>query len=207
MEDDGLEGKFLPAARFFMGRVLNIEAIACTFKILWHIKKGFEARDMGDHCVLFIFSEQTDVDRVLAGELWSFHKYLVSLKRIGREAEMKGLVFDSVFFWIQVHDLPIGSLKLRKAQGIVSVAGEVVNSGAAEEDYEGSHFMQVKVRIDITKPLCRGRKIGLSDSKEGWVNFKYKCFPNLCYWCGCLTHHDKECLVWLARKGTLQGSD
>ena len=72
VEDDGLEGKFLLAARFFTGRVLNIEAIACTFKILWHTKKGFEAGDMGDHHVLFIFSEQTEDDRVLAGEPWSF---------------------------------------------------------------------------------------------------------------------------------------
>ena len=146
--------------------------------------------------MLFIFFfEQTDVDRVLAGEPWSFDKYLVALKRIGRQTEMKGLVFDSVFFWIQVHDLPIGSLKSRVAQDIVLVTGEVVNSRAAEEDYEGSHFMQVRVRIDITKPLCRGRKIGLSDGKEGWVNFKYECLPNLCYWCGRLTHHDKECSV------------
>ena len=100
MEDDGLEGKSLLATRFFTGRVLNIEAIACTFKILWHTKKGFEARDMGDHHVLFIFSEQTEDDRVLAGEPWPFDKYLVALKRIGRQAEMKGLVFDSLFFWI-----------------------------------------------------------------------------------------------------------
>ena len=63
------------------------------------------------------------------------------------------------------------------------------------------------MRIEITKPLCRGRKIGLSDGKEGWVNFKYKHLPNLCYWCGRLTHRDKECSVWLERKGTLQGSD
>ena len=57
VDDGGFEGKFLLAARFFTGRVLNIEAIARTFKILWHTKKGFEARDMGDHCVLFVFSE------------------------------------------------------------------------------------------------------------------------------------------------------
>lgn len=111
---------------------------------------------MGDHRVLFIFSKQTDVDRVLAGEPWLFDKYLVALKRIGCQAKMKGLVFDSVFFWIQVHNLPVGSLKLRVAHDIVSVAGEVVNSGAAKEDYEGSLFMRVRVRIDITKPLCRG---------------------------------------------------
>ena len=171
MEDDGLEGKFLLAARFFTGRVLNIEAITRTLKILWHTKKGFEARDIGDHRVLFIFSEQIEVDRVLVGESWLFDKYLVALKRIGHQTEMKGLVFDSVFFWIQVYDLPIGSLKSRVAQDIVLVTGEVVNSRAAEEDYEGSHFKRVRVRIDITKLLCRGRKIGLRDGEEGWASF------------------------------------
>ena len=154
VDDGGLEGKFLLAARFFTGRVLNIEAIACTFKILWHTKKGFEARDMGDHCVLFVFSEQSDVDRVLAGEPWSFDKNLVALKRIRRQSEMKGLVYDSACFWIQVHNLPISSLKLHVAQNIVSVAGEVIHMEGGEEDFESSHFVRVRVRLDITKPLC-----------------------------------------------------
>ena len=154
VDDGGLEGKFLLAARFFTGRVLNIEAIARTFKILWHTKKGFEARDMGDHCVLFVFSEQSDVDRVLAGEPWSFDKNLVALKRIRRQSEMKGLVYDSACFWIQVHNLPISSLKLHVAQNIVSVAGEVIHMEGGEEDFESSHFVRVRVRLDITKPLC-----------------------------------------------------
>lgn len=171
VDDNGLEGKFLLAATFFTGRVLNIEAITRTFKTLWHTKKGFEARDMGDHRVLFIFYAQSDVDRVLEGEPWSFDKALVALKRIRHQTEMKGLVSDSAYFFIQVHDLPIGSLKLRVAKDIVSVAGEVVNMGEAEEDYEGSHFKRVRVRIDITKLLCRGRKIGLRDGEEGWASF------------------------------------
>ena len=70
------------------------------------------------------------------------------------------------------------------AQDIVSIAGEVVTMGAVEEDYESSHFVRVRVRIDITKPLCRGRKIGLSNGEEGWVSFKYEHLSNLCYWCG-----------------------
>ena len=63
--DSGPVGQYLLAARFFMSRVLNMEAIARTFKLLWHTKKGFEVRDMGDHKVLFVFSEASDVDRVL----------------------------------------------------------------------------------------------------------------------------------------------
>ena len=80
--DSGLDGKYLLEARFFMGQVLNMEAIARTFKLLWHTKKGFEVRDIGDHRVLFIFMEDFDVDKVLAGEPWSFDKNLVALKRV-----------------------------------------------------------------------------------------------------------------------------
>nr|POF10712.1 hypothetical protein CFP56_46145 [Quercus suber] len=166
VEDGDLEGKFLLAVQFFTSRKLNIEAIARTFKLLWHTKKGFEARDMGDHRVLFIFSEKFDVDRVLASEPWSFDKYLVALKPIGHQTEMKGLVFNSVHLWLQVHNLPIGCLKLRVAQDIASLVGDVINTGAVDEDYEGSHFLRVRVRIDIRKPLCRGRKIGLSTSQQ-----------------------------------------
>ena len=63
--DSGSVGQYLLAARFFTGRVLNMEAIAWYFKLLWHTKKGFEVRDMGNHRVLFVFSE---VERVLLGE-------------------------------------------------------------------------------------------------------------------------------------------
>ena len=163
---------------------------------------------MGDHRVFFIFSEKSDVDKVIAGELWSFDKYLVALKPIGRQMEMKGLVFDrSMILWLQVHDLPIGCLKLRVALYIALVARDVINTGAADEDYEGSHFLRVRVRIDITKPLCKGRKIGLSTSEESWVSFKYERLPNLCYWSGHLTHHNKDCSVWLKRKGSLSETD
>ena len=74
---------------------------------------------------------------------------------------MKGFIFDSAHFWIQVHDLPVGSLNMRVVQEIVSVAGEVVHSRAKHKDYEGGTFMRVKVKVDVTKPLSRGKKIGL----------------------------------------------
>ncbi|KAL0002786.1 hypothetical protein SO802_016567 [Lithocarpus litseifolius] len=93
---------------------------------------------------------------------------------------------------------------MRVAQDIVSSAGEVVNRRAESEDYEGGNFMQVRVKIDVRKPLSRGRKIGLSNGEESWTSLKYECLPNLCYWCGRLTHHDKDCSVWLKRKGTMK---
>ena len=36
------------------------------------------------------------------------------------------------------------------------------------------------------------------------VDFKYEQLPNICYWCGCLTHHDKDCTLKLRSRGTTQ---
>ena len=46
-----------------------------------HTRKGFEVRDIGDHRVLFVFSYESDIDKVLSGEPWSFDKNLVALRR------------------------------------------------------------------------------------------------------------------------------
>ena len=36
------------------------------------------------------------------------------------------------------------------------------------------------------------------------MNFKYERLPNICYWCRCFDHSDKNCDLWIQSKGTLQ---
>ena len=96
---------------------------------------------------------------------------------------------------------------MRVASDIASAAGEVINSGVGSDDYEGNNFMWVRVQVNITKPLTGGRKIGLSNGEESWVSFEHERLPNLCYWWGRITHHDKDCLVWQKRKGALNEGD
>ena len=151
---------------------------------------------MGNHRVLFVFSEASDVERVLLGEPWSFDKSLVALKRVQRHTNVKGLDFDTAYFWIQVHDLPLNGMNLGVAKDIFSMVGKVINCEAEDEEYMRGNFIRVRVNVDITKPLCRGQKLGLSNGEESWVSFKYERLPNLCYWCRHLTHHDKECSLW-----------
>ena len=59
----------------------------------------------------------------------------------------------------------------------------------------------------LKPPLCRGRKIALSDGSDSWVSFHYERLPNLCYWCGKLTHMDRECPIWFKGKGALIEKD
>ena len=67
----------------------------------------------------------------------------------------------------------------------------------------GGDFLRVRVEIDVSKPLCRGRKIAMNADEFIWVAFKYEKLPNFCYWCGRVSHADKECEIWLASKGKL----
>ena len=42
----------------------------------------------------------------------------------------------------------------------------------------GGNFLKVRVAIDISQPLCRGRKISIEDGSEEWISFKYERLPN-----------------------------
>ena len=76
-----------------------------------------------------------------------------------------------------------------------------------EGDQYGVNFIRLRVAVDIQKPLCRGRTIITARGKEGWVNFRYERLPNICYWCGKLTHGDRECPLWIRSRGTLKDGD
>lgn len=104
-------------------------------------------------------------------------------------------------FWVQVYDFPIQVMNKTVVEGICSSIREVCPSDFS--DMEGGDYLRVRVVLDISKPLSCGRKITLDDGLVGWVSFKFGRLPNICYWCGCLTHRDKDCDLWLGSEGTL----
>ena len=85
----------------------------------------FFQQDMGNHVVLFVFSEGSDVDRVLLGESWSYDKHLVSIQRLEKNVSVRDLAFDWTSFWVQIHDLPVGDMNPEEMTEIESIIGEV----------------------------------------------------------------------------------
>ena len=78
------------------------------------------------------------------------------------------------------------------AERICEAIGKV-NVRSDDNESKGDAFIRIRVTIDISKPLYRGRVISLDSVKELWVPFKYERLPNMCCWCGCLTHDDRDC--------------
>lgn len=68
---------FILAARFFTKRIVNVEAIACTFKPLWKPIGKFKIQDIGGNILVFEFDDAFDLERVLEFEPWSYDKSLI----------------------------------------------------------------------------------------------------------------------------------
>ena len=189
---------FSIAAKFLTKIALNVEAIARTFTPLWRARTGFKIQNIGDHKILFSFEDKEDVDRIMGSELWSFVK-----QHYDNDRPLLDIKYDRTIFWVQVHGLPMRYMIIKVAKKICGVMGEVIKK-FEPKTCDGGNFIHVKVLVDITLPLCRVCLISLKDDKQVWVSFKYERLPNICYWCGHLTHDDRDCKIWIESKGTLR---
>ena len=167
VRDELVGEEYFIIAKLFTGRTISVEAIARTFKLMRRTKKGFEVRDMGNHRLMFVFTNEEDVVRVMQGEPWSFDKHLVALNRVEKNTSIQNMIFDRTSFWIQVHDIPIRSASMDMAKEIVSLAGEVVEDVVDEGQQDKYNFTRIQVTIDITKPLCWGRRITTARGVDG----------------------------------------
>ena len=88
------------------------------------------------------------------------------------------------------------------AENICENIGKVVQS-IGSKTVEGGSFIWVRIKIDLSLPLCKGR-ITLENGEKSWVSFNFKHLPNLFYWCGRLTHGDKDYSLWIQSRETLK---
>ena len=202
LPEDHRKGEFVIAAKFLTSRFLQMEAVARTFKQIWRFNNGFRIRNQGNNTVLFVFDNFADVDKILNSQPWSFDKHLIIMQRYTNDSPVSELAFNRVPFWVQVHDIPCSFLTRKVAEKLCDTVGEVQKSIGAVED-DGGSFFRVRVMVDVTLPLCRGRVISLPNGKKSWVKFKYERLPNVCYWCGRLDHDDRDCEIWVESQGTL----
>ncbi|KAK9993305.1 hypothetical protein SO802_023008 [Lithocarpus litseifolius] len=122
------------------------------------------------------------------------------LHRYDKEVNVLDIEFNNVTFWIQVHNIPFQFRTRAVAEKIYGAIG-LVDKSTDEGETLGDGFIRVQVKVDISKPLCRGKVISLENGKELWVSFKYERLSNLCYWCGSLTHDDRDYELWLESEG------
>ena len=98
-EEFSLE-EYLTVSHFLTKRALNIDAIAKTFTPLWQSCNGFKIHNVGNHKILLVFDNKTNVD-FLMSEPWSFDKHLVVMQCYDNALSIDKLPFNKTTFWVQ----------------------------------------------------------------------------------------------------------
>ena len=196
---------FVLAAKFFTCRSLNLEAGAKTFMPLWRTRDNFEVSDAGNNKLLFAFQSKEDMEKVLMGEPWSFNRQWF-FKDTRPLHPLRNSISTKFLFGSRYTICLTLLLSAKVARSIRETLGKVSMPKDISE-LRGGNFLHIRVAIDVNEPLCRGRCVRFDKDNEGWVSFAYKHLPNLCYWCGQLTHDDKNCAIWLQSRGSLSSQD
>ena len=87
---------------------------------------------------------------------------------------------------------------------IEATLGGVERVDANEKGFCLGNFIRIRVLMDISMPLCQGRKVRLGKHGLKWVDFKYERLPIFSYLCGRVDHDERNCLQGLQSKETLR---
>ena len=109
--------------------------------------------------MIFEFYIDTDLERVLEYEPWTYDKHLVIFQRIDNATTVSTLAFNECTFWVQILNLPIKSITLELGMSIGNSIGKAVCVAESNDDRVIGRYLRVRVTLDVSKPLSRGRKL------------------------------------------------
>lgn len=91
-----------------------------------------------------------------------------------------------------MHDLPLRCMTRDVGQSIGESVGVVEMIDVNKDGVGWGKYLRVKVLVDLTKPLAKGRVLNLPEKKL-WISFQYERLPCFCFRCGAIKHGEEGC--------------
>ncbi|KAL0010981.1 hypothetical protein SO802_006089 [Lithocarpus litseifolius] len=99
--------------------------------------------------------------------------HLVVLRRLEIASLVRGLAFNKVSIWVQVHNIPVSYLNRGVAEDLCKVIGKLDRTSTNAE-VEGGSFIKVRVQVNVSLPHCAGLVLLIEDGKEGFYKSRKK---------------------------------
>ncbi|XP_042972822.1 uncharacterized protein LOC122304628 [Carya illinoinensis] len=170
----------------------NRGALMNTLPKIWNAEGRVAFKEVGRNMFLVEFNTKTDKTRVMNGRPWSFDKCLLCIQDCEGAKSVKDMQFCNEPFWIQCHDMPFAGMSVSMGERLGNSLGKVLMVDTNGSETCWGKFLRVKVMLDITKPLARGRFINM-DGEKYWIPFRYERLNNFCYHCGAIKHGEGGC--------------
>ncbi|XP_041025325.1 uncharacterized protein LOC121265703 [Juglans microcarpa x Juglans regia] len=142
-----------------MERTIGREILAVTMGKIWRISKPAEFREVGDNKFVITFQSLNDKRRVLDGRPWLFDNHLFALKAFEVYSQPNEWKFDSEWFWIQIHNLPMFCMTKEKGRVIGESLGNLIDVDVPSDGIGWGEFLRVRVEIPLKRAVVRGRWI------------------------------------------------
>jgi hypothetical protein len=180
-------------------RSINKEIIKTPMVRAWQPTGSVSFETLGSNLFLIDLENLWDKDRILEGQPWTFDGDLLSLLDFDGLTPIEDLEFEKAAFWVRMYRLPLACMGRDVGFQVGSTVGEVEDIDVLDDGVGWGEYLRVKIRIDLSKPLARGRIIRVQD-KELWVALQYEKIPRFCFNCGVAMHNNQKCGEYGGRK-------
>ena len=101
-------------------------------------------------------------DRVIQKQPWSFDKSLLVMKVFDGHSKLEAVNLSWCSFWVQAHGLPLGLMNEKIGTVLGDAIGDVEKVETNGDQRAWGRFLKIRVSINISKPLKRGKTIAVA---------------------------------------------
>jgi hypothetical protein len=148
---------------------------------------------VGDNVFLMEFEHEWEKARALEWRPLVFDGNLFSVAEFDGVIQLASIEFEKVALWVRMLNLPLACMNYEIGAMIGSAIGQLEEVETDEERVGWGQFLRAKIRMDLTKPLMRGRRLKVCGVSM-WVDFQYKRLPRFCFTCGVVKHGALGCM-------------
>ncbi|BFG20610.1 hypothetical protein CerSpe_068840 [Prunus speciosa] len=193
IDDVGERLKMSLVGKVFTTNGFNREAFKQTMLKIWNTAREVVVKDLGENLFLFIFATEGDRWKVLRSGPWNFDKALVLLEVPDDRVAPSKMHLKYADFWIQIHNVPLCCMTTNMGRQIGNSLGRCLDVLEGMEGGCLGRFLRIRVCLDVSKPLWRGKKLTLPYGNTEFVDFRYERLPEFCFCYGRVGHVFKEC--------------
>jgi hypothetical protein len=186
-------GKDCLVGKLISDRIVPKEFLRVPLIRAWRPKGNVKFSMLGENKFVVEFESSGDKARVMAGRPWLFDGNLVSLADFDGLRPPSEWSFGHESFWVRMYNLPLACMGKAMGWKIGSTVGKVEEVDVDDEEAGWGEYLRVKINMDLSKPLARGRLLHLQ-SGSTWVGFKYEKLPKFCFQCGVICHGRHGCI-------------
>lgn len=185
-------GQSCLVGKLLSDRMLSKEIIRSKLIRGWRPIGTLSFKILGDNLFLVEFENSWDKIRVLERRPWVFEGSLFAVEDFDRVTPPFEIDFKKVVFWVRKINLPLAFMSKDISYQIGSSVGIVKEVDIDEERVGLGEYLQVKIQLDLKKPLSRGRMLKVQ-GRSVKVVFQYERLPRYCFQCCCIKHGKVGC--------------